>query len=170
MGRCTMRDLPRFDQFELEGHDHCVFDYLEIREGGAEGPLVGRWAPTLHWLQVLWVGRPASLHLGEQPAAPDLPLGLLHRPLGLPDGLRGRLRGGVLRSQWHGLLALPPGLLPKVGTVHGASTIPYPSQPIPSQPPPVRLPHLSPAWLRHPGQLCVSLPVSIQSFLTPSIH
>ena len=115
-----------------------MFDYLEIREGGAEGPLVGRWAPTLHQLQVLWLGHPASLHLVRQPAPPHLPLRLLHRPLGLPSGLRGCLRGGVLRSQRRRLLPLPPWLLPKVESARGASTIQSNTvQPIPT--------HTSPA-------------------------
>ena len=35
--------FSRFDQFELESHMNCVYDYLELREGGSsEGPLIGR--------------------------------------------------------------------------------------------------------------------------------
>ena len=36
--------LERFDQFELESHDNCVYDYLELREGSSsDSPLIGRW-------------------------------------------------------------------------------------------------------------------------------
>ena len=36
--------LARFDQFELESHDNCVYDYLELREGSSsDSPLIGRW-------------------------------------------------------------------------------------------------------------------------------
>ena len=36
--------LARFDQFELESHDTCVYDYLELREGSSsDSPLIGRW-------------------------------------------------------------------------------------------------------------------------------
>ena len=36
--------LARFDQFELESHDNCVYDYLELREGSSSNsPLIGRW-------------------------------------------------------------------------------------------------------------------------------
>ena len=36
--------FARFDQFELESHDNCVYDYLELREGSSSNsPLIGRW-------------------------------------------------------------------------------------------------------------------------------
>ena len=36
--------LARFDQFELESHDNCVYDYLELREGSSsDSPLIGSW-------------------------------------------------------------------------------------------------------------------------------
>ena len=39
-----MIDSSRFDQFELESHNNCIFDYLELREGGSsDGSLIGRW-------------------------------------------------------------------------------------------------------------------------------
>ena len=41
--REVMIQFSRFDQFELESHNNCIFDYLELREGGsADGPLIGR--------------------------------------------------------------------------------------------------------------------------------
>ena len=36
------RLVLEFSEFELESHDSCAYDYVEVREGSKTGPLVGR--------------------------------------------------------------------------------------------------------------------------------
>ena len=48
----------RFDQFELESHDNCVYDYLELREGSSsDSPLIGRWELSKTLNLVFFVAR-----------------------------------------------------------------------------------------------------------------
>ena len=50
--------LERFDQFELESHDNCVYDYLELREGSSsDSPLIGRWELSKTLNLVFFVAR-----------------------------------------------------------------------------------------------------------------
>ena len=44
MIKCCFRIELEFEHFELEHHNDCQFDFLEVHEGGeATGPLVGRY-------------------------------------------------------------------------------------------------------------------------------
>ena len=77
--------LARFDQFELESHDNCVYDYLELREGSSsDSPLIGRWElpKTLNitWFfcgQILWDWLAPWLRFQLQPTPRHLQIRLL---------------------------------------------------------------------------------------------